>query len=82
MTINQYRIIIEVFRSFGILSTGKWKHKDFILDLQLNQLYIKALLFEMELRLGINLEEDALERCCCPMGMVTAFSGYKKSVLI
>lgn len=82
MTINQYRIIIEVFRSFGIPITGKWKQKDFIADLKLNQIYVQAILYEIELRLGIYLEEDIIEKCCCPLGMVIAFKGNKNIMVV
>ena len=74
MTINQYRIMIEVFRSFGIITTGKKKHHNFFRDFLVNLPYVMALLFEMELRLGIYLEEEAIIQCCCPMSMVVAFN--------
>jgi len=72
MTFSQYRIIIEVFRSFGILISGKWKHKSFYYDFQVSQLYIQALLFEMELRLGIYLDEEKIDGFCCPHSIVSA----------
>jgi len=72
MTFHQYRIIIEVFRSFGILTSGQWKNKSFIDDFRVNQLYVRALLFELELRLGIYLEEEALDRYCCPQSILLA----------
>jgi len=69
--------MIEVFRSFGIITTGKKKHNNFFLDFQVNHPYVLALLYEMELRLGIYLEEEAEIKCCCPMSMVVAFNQSK-----
>jgi hypothetical protein len=82
MTFSQYRIIIEVFRSFGILITGKGKYKSFYYDLSVSQLYIQALLFELELRLGIYLDEETVEGLCCPQSIVSALSEHKKAGMI
>lgn len=78
MTFSQYRIIIEVFRSFGLLISGNWKHKSFTYDFQVNHLYIQALLFELELRLGIYLNEETLESFCCPQSIVAALSAQSQ----
>lgn len=72
MTINQYRIIIDVFRSFGILVAGQRKHKKFFLEIQINQLYVQALLFELELRLGIYLDGETIDGFCCPQAIISA----------
>jgi len=78
MTFNQYRIIVQVFKSFGIMTSGHWKNKSFYDDFRVNQLYIKALIFEMEFRLGIYLDDEDLDGFGCPHAIVLALIDHKK----
>jgi len=76
MKFHQYRSIIEVFKSFGILISGQWKYKSFTHDFKVDQLYVKALIFELELRLDIYMNEESFDKYCCPQSIVLALSEY------
>ncbi|HSJ67933.1 MAG TPA: hypothetical protein VK921_09675 [Anditalea sp.] len=56
------------------MKSSNWKYKSFLHDYQVNHIFVQALLFEMELRLGIYLADEETEKCCCPDAVVSAFN--------
>ncbi len=52
------KAILAVFSSYGIALTGKRKHAHFYHQLRMDRVYIFGLIFELEILVGVTLEED------------------------
>jgi len=69
--VQKSKILIAVFREFGIAITGSKKLQRFYSDIPVDRFYVEGILFELESRLGILLEDN--ERYNSPLDVILAF---------
>lgn len=77
-SIRKSRILISVFREFGIPITGSRKQKRFYSDIPVDKFYVEGILFELECRLGVLLEEEENQQIHSPLDVIRSF---RKKVL-
>lgn len=65
--------MITVFKEFGIPLTGSSKQKRFYTDIPVDRFYVEGILFELESRLGILLEEEENDRIHSPLDVIRSF---------
>lgn len=66
--------MISVFQEFGIPITGSRKLKQFYSEIHVDKFYVEGILFELESRLGILLEDKDNEQIHSPLDVIVAFS--------
>ncbi|SEG06901.1 acyl carrier protein [Algoriphagus boritolerans] len=71
--IRKSRILISVFREFGIPITGKRKQKQFYSEIPVDKFYVEGILFELECRLGVLLEEEDNKKIHSPLDVIRSF---------
>ena len=69
------RILISVFKEFGIPITGARKKKQFFSEIPVDRFYVEGILFELESRLGVLLEEEENELIQTPLDVIRSFKG-------
>lgn len=67
------RILVDVFNEFGIPITGSKKEKYFYSQIQVDRFYVEGILFELESRLGVLLEEEENVRIQSPLDVIRCF---------
>ncbi|OOG68602.1 hypothetical protein [Algoriphagus sp. A40] len=71
--IKKSKIMISVFREFGIPITGTKKFRQFYSDIPVDKIYVEGILFELECRLGVTLEDSVNEQIHSPLDVIMAF---------
>lgn len=71
--IHKTRILISVFHEFGIGITGKKKLRQFYSEIPVDRFYVEGILFELEARLGVFLEEEIDKSVKSPLDVINAF---------
>jgi len=67
---QQLRKITDVFRGYGIALTGKRKYDHFILDLQMDKIFVQGLVFELEYALEKEIEDHKLHLVEAPAELI------------
>lgn len=65
--------MITVFREFGIPITGPRKFRQFYSDIPMDKFYLEGILFELECRLGVILDEVENQQVHSPLDVILAF---------
>lgn len=65
--------MITVFREFGIPITGSKKQKRFYTEIPVDKFYVEGILFELERRLGVLLEEEENQQIHSPLDVILSF---------
>lgn len=65
--------MISVFREFGIPITGTKKFRRFYSEIPIDKFYLEGILFELECRLGVILEEEINQQIHSPLDVIMAF---------
>lgn len=65
--------MIAVFREFGIPITGVNKQKQFYSEISVDRFYVEGILFELEYRLGVLLEDEENEQIHSPLDVIRSF---------
>lgn len=71
--IRKSRIMITVFKEFGIPITGSRKQKRFYTEIPVDKFYVEGILFELECRLGVLLEEEENQQIHSPLDVIRSF---------
>jgi hypothetical protein len=71
--IEKSRIMITVFREFGIPITGSRKQMRFYSEILVDKFYVMGILFELECRLGVLLEDEDNLRIDSPLDVILSF---------
>lgn len=71
--IKKSRIMITVFREFGIPITGAKKFRQFYSEIPIDKIYLEGILFELECRLGVILEDEDNQQIHSPLDVIMAF---------
>lgn len=71
--------MISVFHEFGIPITGSRKFKQFYSEIPVDKFYVEGILFELESRLGVLLEEKDNEQIHSPLDVIMAFKSKAKA---
>ncbi|TDQ16520.1 acyl carrier protein [Algoriphagus boseongensis] len=66
--------MISVFNEFGIPITGPKKALRFYSDIQVDRFYVEGILFELETRLGVLLEDEDNSRIKSPLDVIRVFT--------
>lgn len=61
---------IEVFHSYGIYLAGQRKNDHFIQELNMDQIYVNGLIFELEYNLQVFLQDEMLGKACTPKEVI------------
>lgn len=69
--------MISVFREFGIPITGAKKFRQFYSEISVDKFYVEGILFELECRLGVVLEEEENQQIHSPLDVIRAFKAKK-----
>lgn len=72
-SLGKARILITVFNEFGIPITGSNKKKQFFSEIPVDRFYVEGILFELESRLGVLLEEDENNGIHTPLDVIRSF---------
>lgn len=72
-SLRKSRILISVFREFGISITGSRKEKRFYSEIPVDKFYVEGILFELECRLGVLLEEEENKRIYTLLDVIRSF---------
>ena len=70
---NHSKIILSVFREFGISLMGKSKSRKFYSEIDIDRFYFEGILFELETRLGIVLDEKETKNLESPLDVIRCF---------
>jgi hypothetical protein len=62
--------MISVFREFGIPITGTRKEKRFYSEIPVDKFSVEGILFELECRLGVLLEEEENQPIQSPLDVI------------
>lgn len=65
--------MITVFNEFGIPITGSMKEKRFYSEIPVDRFYVEGILFELECRLGVLLEEEENQNIHSPLDVIRSF---------
>lgn len=65
--------MITVFREFGIPLTGFRKQMRFYTEIPVDKFYVEGILFELECRLGVLLEDEDNLRIDSPLDVIRSF---------
>lgn len=65
--------MISVFKEFGIPITGTRKEKRFYSEIPVDKFYVEGILFELECRLGVLLEEEENQHIHSPLDVIRSF---------
>ncbi|MBC6366598.1 acyl carrier protein [Algoriphagus sp. AK58] len=71
--IKKTKILISVFQEFGIPLTGKRKLMQFYSEIPVDRFYVEGILFELESRLGVLLEDEENILIQSPLDVINAF---------
>ena len=71
--IRKSKILISVFHEFGIPITGTRKFRQFYSEIPVDRFYVEGILFELESRLGVLLEDEENNRINSPLDVIMAF---------
>ncbi|MFL0682525.1 MAG: acyl carrier protein [Algoriphagus aquaeductus] len=71
--LKKTKILISVFQEFGIPITGKRKFKQFYSEIPVDRFYVEGILFELESRLGVLLEDEENSLIQSPLDVIMAF---------
>jgi hypothetical protein len=71
--IRKSKILISVFQEFGIPITGTRKFKQFYSEIPVDKFYVEGILFELESRLGVLLEEEENKLIHSPLDVIMVF---------
>ncbi|RIW13706.1 acyl carrier protein [Algoriphagus lacus] len=77
--IRKSKILISVFQEFGIPITGSRKFRQFYSEIPVDKFYVEGILFELESRLGVLLEEKDNEKIHSPLDVIMAFKSKAKA---
>jgi acyl carrier protein len=77
--IRKSKILISVFQEFGIPITGSEKFKQFYSEIPVDKFYVEGILFELESRFGVLLEDEENEQIHTPLDVIMAFGGKVKA---
>ena len=72
---TKLRKIVTVFHSYGISLMGKGKLLNLYKDLNMDQVYIRGLIFELELALQIEAENEVDIEMTIPMHLIQNLVG-------
>ena len=61
---------IGVFRTYGIPLTGKRKSANFYRELRMDKMFVDGLIFELELELKRELEDDKVSKIETPSELI------------
>ncbi|WP_339864891.1 acyl carrier protein [uncultured Algoriphagus sp.] len=67
---SQLRKITKVFSEYGIVLTGQRKHDHFLLDLQMDKIFLNGLIYELEYALNIELEDHKVINVDAPSNLI------------
>ncbi len=67
------RIMIAVFREFGIPITGSRKQMRFYSEIPVDKFYVEGILFELECRLGVLLDDEDNQQIDSPLDVIRSF---------
>jgi acyl carrier protein len=71
--LRKSKILIAVFHEFGIPITGSKKIKQFYSEIPVDRFYVEGILFELESRLGVLLEDEDNAQIHSPLDVIKAF---------
>jgi acyl carrier protein len=71
--IRKTKILIAVFQEFGIPITGPRKFRQFYSEIPVDRFYVEGILFELESRLGVLLEDEENNQINSPLDVIMAF---------
>ena len=71
--------MISVFQEFGIPITGSRKFRQFYSEIPVDKFYVEGILFELESRLGVLLEEKDNEQILSPLDVILTFKSKAKA---
>lgn len=66
--------MIAVFAEFGIPITGSQKLRRFYSEIPVDRFDVEGILFELELRLGVLLEEKVSQQISSPADVIRTFA--------
>lgn len=75
VSLNSSKILITVFHEFGIPITGPKKKLKFYSDIPVDRFYVEGILFELESRLGVLLDEEDDKGIKSPIDVIRVFQG-------
>ena len=67
---SQLRKITKVFSEYGIVLTGPRKHDHFLVDLQMDKIFLNGLIYELEYALNIELEDHKVINVDAPSNLI------------
>jgi acyl carrier protein len=65
--------MITVFQEFGISITGSRKQRRFYSEIPVDKFYVEGILFELECRLGVLLEDAENQQIHSPFDVIRSF---------
>jgi acyl carrier protein len=71
--LKKSKILISVFNEFGIPLTGEKKSLRFFSDIHVDRFYVEGILFELESRLGILLNDEENQKISSPLDVIQMF---------
>ena len=77
--VQKSKILISVFKEFGIGITGPKKQLKFYSDIPVERFYGEGILSELESRLGVLLEEEENQQIKSPLDVIRVFKGRFQS---
>ncbi|WP_338219674.1 hypothetical protein [Algoriphagus sp. oki45] len=70
---NLSKIILSVFQEFGIPTIGSQKRRKFYSEIAVDRFYVEGILFELETRLGVILDEEDNYQIQSPLDIIRSF---------
>ncbi|TDQ19143.1 acyl carrier protein [Algoriphagus boseongensis] len=67
---SQLKKAVEVFHSYGISLVGPRKNDHFIKQLNMDPVFVKGLIFELEYNLQVVLQDELLGNACTPKEVI------------
>ncbi len=61
---------VEIFHSYGIDLTGQRKNAHLVQQLHMDPVFINGLIFELEFRLQVIIQEEKLKRASTPREII------------
>lgn len=77
---NLSKIILSVFQEFGIPTIGSQKKRKFYSEIVVDRFYVEGILFEIETRLGVLLDEEENHQIQSPLDIIRSFENKLSTI--